>query len=168
MYLASWNAGLSLSEHHSQGSGLAWWQGAGGKASEPLQPLSLSSRNYGTIAAPSQPPCSNTCLKVQGARLITVALLLAVNSDVAGRATPVGSQGAQVLWGDVVQLLILVCVLVIILVILLACSATSAMSQLIASSSSVASSLYSSFFVVHHACSATSPTPQLPASTHGH
>ena len=140
MFLASCKAGLSLGEHHSQGGGLAGWQGADGKASEPLQPLSLSPRDYGTTAAPSQPPCSNTCLKVKGARLVSVALLLAVDGDVAGRAAAVGSQGAQVLWGDVVQLLILVCVLVIILVILFACSATSAMSQLLASPSLASSS----------------------------
>ena len=76
---------------------------------------------------------SPTGVEVKGARLITVALLLAVNGDVAGHAMPVGSQGAQVFWGDVIQLLILIRLLVIILVILLACSATNAVSQLPAS-----------------------------------
>ena len=108
MYLASCKAGLSLGEIHSHGDGLLWWQGTDGKASELLQPLSLEPRDNGAIAAPSQPPCSSTCLEAKGARLVSVALLLAVNGNVAGHATPIGSQGAQVFWGDVIQLLILV------------------------------------------------------------
>ena len=128
MYLASCKAGFSLYKRHSHGGGLSGWQGAEGKASELLPPLSLQPRNHGADAAPTQPLAPRS----SGAHLVSVALLIGVNGHMAGGAAAVGSQGAQVFRGDIVQLLILVSLLVILFFILSTCSAPGAVSQLLA------------------------------------